>query len=204
MTDELTRVRNDLSIMQEAAGLGLPFDREDARIIALGAFVSLPMTIWGLFGSDRAPYPELVIVITLIVIYALSSYLSRKALKERHEHPRRWREHKLELLLVLVLSTAGLSYLAVGLWNQLSWNVAMATAIFIAGVSTIAVTVVDRSRIYLLGGALPTLVYGALFPLYSSRQLLLATAAWIAISCLATAALMMRQLQEITLIDETD
>ena len=204
MTDNLSRIQADLSIIQEAIGGGLPFDRTEARAIGLGSLLALPAALWGLLGSARSPFPELVIVVTLLAIYVASSALGKRAHNDRHEQPIRWREHKLSLFLVLLLSIAALAYLGVSLWNDLSWNVAMATAIFFAGISAVAIAVVDRSRLYLLGGAIPTLIYGVFFPLYDSRQLLLATAAWIAASCLATSALMFRQLNDRDALDAAD
>ena len=204
MNDPISRIQSDLSLMRDAAGLGPSFDLQEARAIALGALLALPLALWGLFGSAESPYPELVIAATLAAIYVGSSLLSKRAHRQRIEEPFRWREHKISLLLVVLLSTAALSYLAVGLWNDISWNVVMATGIFFAGVSTLAVAVIDRKRFHLVGGALPTLVYGALFPLYDSRQLLFATAAWIAVSCLATSALMIRHLRDIEPNHEPD
>ena len=195
MSDDLTRLRNDISVMQQAAGFDPPFDRLDARNVGLSSLLGLPLVVWGLVGTLQSPYPELAIVATLLAIYGLSSYASKKALKERHERPLRWREHKLGLLLVLLLTSAALAYLAVSLWHELSWSAAMATGIFFAGVSTAAIAMVDRNRVYLLGGAIPTVLYGAFFPLYDSRGLLLATACWIIVSALATAAIMFQQLR---------
>ena len=201
MRDELNRLRRDIDVLETATGLAYPFDRGDVRKIALGSLLGLPLLVWSLVGVARPPIAGIAIVVTLLAVLGLMSSASSRLAEEGGGRPAAWREHRTGLVLFLTLTAAALVYLAIAVWGGLSWEAATGTAVYIAAVGTTVPAIADRSRRYLLGGSLPTLLYGAVLPLCDDRGLMLATGLWIFVSALASAGLMHRQLRGANRVD---
>lgn len=195
MNKELEHLRHDIGVLEEATGLGLPFDERDARLVALGSFLGVPAAIWSFVGPTHPPVAGIVLIVTLLGVVAASSWAARSARMEQASEPLRWREHRFSIASFLFITLAALTYLAVGVWGGLSWEVVLPTAVFLGGVATAVPAIADRRRAYLFGGFAPTLAYAAVLPFCDDRQLMLATALWIASACALSAALMFWQLR---------
>ena len=204
MNEDLQRVRSDLEVVRQAAGLGeLPFDRSDVKKTMLYCLLGLPLLIFGLIGPTQTPYPEIAIAATLVLVIVGSTLEERAAKRNRAEAPLRWREHKTGLALFLITG-GGLAYLIVASWQGVFWAQAVGTAIFLAGMCLAVPAIVDRDRLHYLGGALPTLAYGAVFPMGEERLWMIATALWIILAAVGTAAVMSWQLSRQDCSDASD
>ena len=89
---DLNRVRDDLETIKRAAGVGLPFGREDVRAGLWCAGCGILISAWALLGPWEY---RLVILIPLSLAVLSATRASMTARRKRGLEPVRWRERRL-------------------------------------------------------------------------------------------------------------
>ena len=106
MKQEIERLRHDIGVLEQATGLGLPFDHRDARLVGLGSLLGVPAAVWSLVGPTQPPITGIVLVATLLSVLGASIWAARQARKEQASEPLRWREHRFSIALFLFITLA--------------------------------------------------------------------------------------------------
>ncbi len=188
----LNRLRDDLEIMKQAAGVDLPFGREDVRASLWCALCGVLVSTWALLGPWEYRW-IVAIPLTLAVLGGVQAY--RRAHRERGGEPVRWREHRLSGTAALVAVPLAIAYMQwerqVGVPRQF---VGVASVFFV-GVGLLIFAVLDRRRRPYAGGAIPLMAFAVAIPLCSPTQVVFAAGLCWTVGGSATAGLQSWQLR---------
>jgi len=188
----LNRVRDDLATIKQAAGLELPFGKEDVRLGLWSAIIGVFVTACAVFSPWE--YRRMIFVpIGLAVL--LTVWTSIKMRQQRTKQPGRWREQRTIGIAVLVFLPLAIGY---KYWERASGRpgemVGAASVVFF-GVGVLVAAVIEKKRLYYAGGAIPLMAVGISIPLCTPRQVMIAAGlCWIT-GGLAVAAIQAWQLR---------
>jgi len=189
--EPLDRIRGDLETLRQAAGLELPFGRDDVHTNLWAAACGALVALW----TGLAPWEYRgLIALPLLAAVAGCLWMARRAHQNRAAKPAPWREHRRGILVVLVVLPAVALYIQ---WEKrmgLPREMAGAAAVFFVGLAALLVALGDRRRISYLGAALPLMAFGLAIPLLERSQVILAGGACVAVGCLTAAAIQAYQL----------
>ena len=190
--EHLDRLRGDLEIVRNAAGLELPFGRNDVRtnlwVAACGAMIA----VW----SALAPWEfreAIAVPLGLAVLGAVWS--ARRAQQNRAAKPACWREHRLGILAVCLILPLVIAYQQ---WEQrlgMPREMVGAAAVFFVGVAALVVALIDRRRVSYLAAAVPLMAFGLAIPLLTPGQVIPAGGGCVTAACLAAAVIQTVQLR---------
>jgi len=189
---DVDRIREDLATMKKVAGVELPFGREDIWLSVALSIGGIIAVIWTLLPHDLPHHWGFVPFLILVVVYVVR--LRIKYRRSTGRSPVRRREYTAGLLLaVIVFPLAVISRL---------WFVRLGIPLlylqgigfFVVGLALIFLAVLDRSRIAMLGMALPAMLCGLAIPFLEVPAATLVGGA-IALGCLFTAAIQSWQLR---------
>jgi len=189
---DLNRVRDDLDTMKQAAGIGLPFGREDVRMGIWLAVCGILISAWALLGPWE--YRQ-VVFIPLGLAILVAARTAAAARRQRGSEPARWREHRLSLVGLLVILPIVFGYMR---WERqlgLPREVVGAAAVFFTGAGLLVFAVADPKRRYVAGAAIPLMVTGLAIPLCTPSQVLIGAGLCWTVAGLATAAIQHWQLR---------
>jgi hypothetical protein len=190
--ESIDRVRNDLETLRQAAGLDLPFSRDDIRtnlwVAACGALLAgwAALAPWDYRGLVAVP---------LLLAVAGAVWSARAAHRHRGSRPSPWREHRVGMLAVAVLHPLVAAYMQ---WEKhlgIPREMAGAAAVFFVGVATLVFGLADRRRVSYLAAAVPLMAYGLVIPLLTRQQVIVAGGVCMTVACLAVAAIQTAQLR---------
>lgn len=196
----LDRVRDDLQTMRNAAGLDLPFGRFDMLsnlwVGTCGVLVTL--------CAMAAPWEYRgIVAVPLCLAVAGGAWAGLLARRDRAARPSPWREHKLGILGALVVTPVAVAYMR---WERhlgMPREMVGAAAMFFVGVGLLVFALVDRRRLYYVGGGLALMVAGALVPTLAPAQVIAVGGLCIAVGCYSAAAVQFRQLRRSATHDAT-
>lgn len=160
---DLERFKGDLATIRQAAGLELPFGREDIALMLAAGVGGLAASVWALVVPQGVPrYWGFVPL--LVVGFA---YLVRLRIKYRRSSgrsPVRRREYTIAFVLTVVVSSLAVVY---RIWaTRLAIPVAymQGAVFFFAGVMLVYHAILDRKRLSDLGIAVPFMLAGLVLP----------------------------------------
>lgn len=190
--DQLDKIRGDLRLIKDAAGLELPFGRDDIRanlwVAACGALLAAwsALAPWGYRGVIAIP-------LTLAALGGLWS--ARQAHQKRATRPSAWREHRLGILAMLIMLPLVALYMQ---WEKragMPREIVGAAAVFFVGVAALVVSMTDRRRVSYIAAAVPLMGFGLAIPLLARNQVVLAGGVCMMVACLAAAFIQSIQLK---------
>jgi hypothetical protein len=162
---ELTRLRRDMDVIQEAAGLTFPFGWRDVWLILGMVPCGLIILLWGLAGpTDHAFFSTLPLIVLTLVIVGLQISQYRYSghgsfLKQQ------WIEGAVAVLAFAVL-------ILWEKWLGLPYRPVRGAAVFIAGAMLFVMSLSSRHRRAALGSAVALIPFGLVVPLCSQQQII--------------------------------
>ena len=172
--NELDRVKKDLEVMQEAAGLELPFGWEDVWLCAVGvpAF-GIWIVLWTLLlpGGEAMNMLKMALAcvpaLAAISIYVFLRYKYRRG---SGRSPIRRREYSLELIGMVIIGLFLTPYMLFLMWMGCPKPFIFGMMWFFLGMMVGILAFSNRGRLYNLGGAIGLLVCGVVIPLCSVER----------------------------------
>jgi len=190
--EHLDRLRGDLEIVKNAAGLELPFGRNDIRTNLWVAACGAMIVVW----SALAPWEfRGVVAVPLVLAVLRAVWSARRASQDRAAKPAPWREHRLGILAVCIILPLVAGYLQ---WEKrlgMPREMVGAAAVFFVGVAALAVALTDRRRVSYLAAAVPLMAFGLAIPLLTRNQVILAGGVCLSAACLSAAVIQTVQLR---------
>ena len=172
--NELERVKKDLEVMQEAAGLELPFGWEDVWLYAVGApAFGIWMILWALLLPGGEAMNLLKMTLACVPALACTGIYVSLRYKYRRGSGRsaiRRREYSSELIgmaiVTLFLIPYGVFLLLMGCPKPFFFGMMW----FFLGIMVGRPAFSSRGRLYNLGGAIGMMVCGVVIPLCSVKR----------------------------------
>jgi MFS family permease len=191
---EINRIREDLEVIRQAAGVDLPFSRLDIWVLTpITCVAGAVMSCVGWWAPTDYRWINLF---PAAVVVAAWLFLARLAHRRRATQPVGWREARYGLLAMLIFmpvfigfivweATLGRSRVAVG-----------SSAMFFLGLIIAWFAVVDRTRRFYAGTAIPLIVFGLTIPYCDSRQVGIGAGLMVIAVAIMTAAIQEWQLRD--------
>ena len=190
--EHFDRLRGDLEIVKNAAGLELPFGRDDIRTNLWVAGCGAMIIVW----SALAPWEFRGVVAVPLVLAVLGAVWSaRRAQQDRAAKPAPWREHRMGILAVCIILPMVAVYMQ---WEKrlgMPREMVGAAAVFFVGVAALAVALTDRRRVSYLAAGVSLMAFGLAIPLLTRNQVIVAGGVCVTAACLCAAAIQTVQLQ---------
>lgn len=171
---ELDRVREDLETMKQAAGMELPFGREDLKWGWIDGLIFVPLAAWSLLGPGT--YMSLAIILSLVATLPGGWALRRKYRRQRDRHPGRWREQRLGALLVLGAMPLVILIAVWAIANGTPPNTMVGLVLAVSGCVYTFMGLFSRRRRYSVGMGIAMIACGLVMPGATDRQVGLAVA----------------------------
>jgi hypothetical protein len=173
MTDrDLDRIENDLATIQRAAGLELPFGREDVwlnLLLGAGGIVAL---FWALAPHGLPHHWGLVPLLILTLVYG--TRLRNKYRRSTGRSPIRRREYTIGFVLAIVFGGFALVYRVWGARLGIPLAYVQGSVIFFMGMAFLVPAIMDhRSRIYLVALSVPMILCGLAIPAFAVSAVVL-------------------------------
>lgn len=184
---ELQRVQADLETLRQAAGVELPFQRQD---------IWWPNLVYGLAGLVIAAIGwwvpveyRWVALLPAAVVLGVWAYLARSAHRQRATTPARWREYRYGLWWLVLFAPIFIGYLLWQAWLGMSMMAVTATAVFFLGLGMAWIALVDRTRRHYFGSAISFLIFASVMPWCSPRAMRAGAGFMVVAIALGTAAI---------------
>ena len=187
---EMDRVREDLATMKRAAGVGLPIGRSDVRLSLAWAVAGVPLAVWAAYTPPEQTTFGLLLVIPCMGVLALSALVAKKYHRHRGKTPAPWREHRFQWIAAGVLTPVFGGFVAWGIVRGLSPEALTVTALFMAGLGSLIIPILDRTRLFYLGWAVFTMLFAVTAPLLGQRYFGVLVGGWLILSGLSAAGIM--------------
>jgi hypothetical protein len=189
---QLDRIRGDLETIREAAGMSLPFGREDVWINLALVPCGVILAVAGLFAPLRSIALGVVLTSPLILTAVIG--LRVRFRRSTGRSPIRRRGYTLALATgFLVVSLAGY-HLMLGKARGLPPLEVLGVAGSFTGAMLIVLGLASPRRRSCLGGV-PLLLYGLVLPFCSPQQVVMASSAMVALVGLLTGLIQAWQLR---------
>ncbi len=199
---EIDRVRDDLAMMKQAAGVGLPIGRPDVCLSLAWAAAGVPLAAWAAFTPPEQTTFGLLLVIPCMIVLALSAFVAKKYHRDRGKAPAPWREHRFQWIAAGVLTPVFGGFVAWGIVRGLSPEALTVTALFMAGLGMLILPILDRTRLFYLGWAISTMLFAVTAPLLGQPFLGVVVGGWLILSGISAAGIMGWQIHRS--VDEHD
>jgi len=187
---DLDRIRADQAVIRRAAGIDLPYGRQDVIANLVIAVWGALMTVWVTYAPADKPSTLMApfAVLAVILVFGVALSYRRRALE-----PLYWREFRLAIVGGLVFLVANLVDLWWSWWTGAPKLLSGAsTGFFVIGIGLLILAVSDCNRRHGLGIALPAMALGLVLPWCdSTRQELFVIGACVFFGGIGTAALQM-------------
>jgi hypothetical protein len=190
---EITRLREDLEVMRQAAGVDLPFNRRDVWIMT--PVTCLTGVAVALMGWWVPPQQSWMAVFPAAVLIGVWLWLARGARQCRAAEPVRWREQRYGLLWLFVFAPLFTGFVLLEVAMGMSRVAVTASATSLLGLAVAWFAVIDRTRRYYLGVALPLMALGLAIPFCEPHQIRGGAGLMVIAAGLATAAIQLWQLR---------
>ena len=190
-SSDLERVRQDLTTLRDAAGIGLPFGPEVVRFWLIIAAASGYVAAAFAFGS-AVPQLIAVFVFALVgaaLLAAVVVHLVRVA-SRRATDPAPYRELKQISRMKLWVLPFVIGFFAWQAWIGVTAALIASTAAFFTGVITLLYAISAWPRRLAAGLAVPIMIYGAAIPVLSPHERMVFAALAVAIAAACSAAIL--------------
>jgi hypothetical protein len=193
--ESLQRIQRDLSTLQQAAGLGLPFGREVVWFwltVALGAGTLALVAAWGGAAQKLAAIAFFAVVTSALFLGVLVRGV--RAVRDRAVRPAPWREYRtITTAKAIVLPFVIAFFVIQGMLGAPPLFLA-ATATFLVGLVCLVYGISNWARRPAVGLAIPIMAFAAWIPALTTPQITVGAPLCAAIASLATASLLAWQL----------
>jgi len=199
---ELKRVKEDIEIIKEAAGLELPFGWEDVWLSIYLIPVGVWLTIWGFLPFQLSRIWRILPVSILAIVYV---FLRIKYRRSTGRSPVRRRGYSVVLFLTPALGLCAFGYLVWVIRSGHDFIFAVSGMWFVGGFMLLIFAFAERGRLFYLGWAIPVILCGiatTIWPRLSVLEMNVGIVLIIAGS--ATAAIQVYQLKRSTSKNDTD
>lgn len=190
---ELDRVRKDLEAMKQAAGMELPFGREDLKWGWIDGLVFVPLAAWAWLGPGT--YMSLAIILSLLATLPGAWVLQWKYKRQRDRHPSRWRNQRLGTLVVLGAVPLILLIFVWAIANGTPPNTMVGLVLAVGGGVFTLIGLVSRIRRYMIGMGVAMIACGLVMPGATDRQVGLAFALMFIVGATVSTAIAAWQLR---------
>ena len=192
-TDDISRVKDDLEVVREAAGLRLPFAREDVVVSLLGAAAVAVLLVVSLFRTDYwlivGAVPALAITLAGPIWLAVKRRRRGQPSLEKHVHAFSTKSE-------LIVAAAMLGFLAFSGRINIPMPYAYSTAFFFIGIMFLSFGIFHAPRRRHLAGAAALFVMAVGMPLSYDHNPVALVSASVAGWALADAGIMAIQLRK--------
>jgi hypothetical protein len=190
--ESIDRIRGDLATLKQAAGLDLPFGRQDVITNLWVAACGVLLGGW----SALAPWDYRGFVYVPLVLMILgAAWSARKAHQNRGTCPSAWREHRIGIWGALIATPLVGLYL---FWQRslgMPRGAGGGAGLFFVGLALLIFALFDRRRLYYVAGAIPMMAWGIAVPMLPSHQVLVAGGICMLVGGLGAAAIQSVQLR---------
>jgi len=199
---EIKRVKEDIEIIKEAAGLDLPFGWEDVWLNVYLVPVGVWLTIWGLLPYQLSRLWRVLPVAVLGIVFVV---LRIKYRRSTGRSPVRRRGYSFVLFLTPILGLCAFGYLVWVIRSGHDFLFAVGGMWFVAGLILLIFALAQSRRLFNLGWAIPMILCGiaiTIWPVLNVLEMNVGVVLIIAGS--ATAAIQAYQLNRSTSKNDTD
>ena len=190
---EINRLREDLEAIRQAAGLDLPFNRRDVWILTpVGCIAGAVIACMGWWVPVEYKW---VALFPAAIVLGVWLVLARSAHRRRATEPVYWRETRYGLLFLLLFMPVLVGFIVWEATMGAPRAVIQTGAAFFPGLGLAWFGVIDRTRRYYIGGALPLIIFGLMIPFCDPRQIRAGAGLMLIAIGLLTAAIQMWQLR---------
>ncbi|MFA6134089.1 MAG: hypothetical protein WC869_08755 [Phycisphaerae bacterium] len=193
--DPIVRVQADLETVRKAAGLELPFGREDIIMdLLLAAGMVVLGVVWSLFGVGPGLRVGAYLYLGLSVAGVI--YLRLKYRRSSGRPSMRRREYTIGLLGALLLFAGLMTFFRLSLKYDVQRPHVYAAVFASMGLGYMLVGIVDPARRRYLAAAVFGYLLAVAIPVFWDGRIVLAVVAVGTVTCLADAAIMTWQLRK--------
>jgi len=154
---EIDRVKEDIEVIKEAAGLELPFGWEDVWLSIYLIPVGVWLAIWGFLPYQLSRIWRVLPVSILAIVYV---FLRIKYRRSTGRAPVRRRGYSIVLFLTPVLGLCGFGYLVWVIRSGHDFVFAVGGMWFVAGLILLIFAFAQPGRLFYLGWAIPMILCG--------------------------------------------
>ncbi|MFC1782899.1 hypothetical protein ACFL02_04870 [Planctomycetota bacterium] len=184
-TKDLERVKQDLDTIEQAAGIGLTYGKEDIWLNIVASACGLLIAVCSLISEGVSVIWSLL-PFTLVGIAGLG-YFRYKYRRSTGASPVRRREYGLAYNFVPVILVS--AYMIWMIYMGMSKYYVMSAGLFAIGMLYITFSLSVRTKMHYLGYGIPIIILSFMIPFFSKSWAIFACGATITISCLAVAAI---------------
>ena len=166
---ELERVKEDIEIIKEAAGLELPFGWEDVWINLYLILVGAWLIIWRFLPYQLSRIWRVVPLAALIIVYV---FLRLKYRRSTGRSPVRRRDYSVVLFLTPVLGLCAFGYLVWVIRSGHDFVFAVGGMWFFAGLILLIFAFAERGRLFYLGWAITLILCGIAITIWPGLSVL--------------------------------
>ena len=154
---ELERVKEDIEIIKEAAGLELPFGWEDVWLSIYLIPVGVWLAIWKFLPFQLSRLWRVIPVTVIFIVYVL---LRIKYRRSTGRSPVRRRGYSVGLFLTPVLGLCAGGYIVWVIRSGRDFVSAVGGMCFFMGLMLLIFAFAERGRLFYLGWAIPVILFG--------------------------------------------
>ena len=186
-TEELKRLKDDLSTMRQAMKLDKPYDAADIPVcllVALGGLVAIALFWWQVWQ------PRSVLVVAMAP--AVGWYIWRHSLakKNQAERPNLWTEYRWSMFVAVGVAIAAPAWIWWCRRQGITHQAAGAGIIFCMGLVALGIGLMVPSRRSYLFGAVSVIVFAFAYPSMSQATMPFAGATLLIVMGFGTAAIL--------------
>jgi len=166
---ELKRVKEDIEIIKEAAGLELSFGWEDVWINLYLIPVGIWLAIWSFLPFQLSRLWRVLPVSILAIVYV---FLRIKYRRSTGRSPVRRRGYSVVLFLTPVLGLCAFGYLVWVIRSGRDFVFAVGGMWFFMGIMLLIFAFAERGRLFYLGWAIPIILFGISITIWPELNIL--------------------------------
>jgi len=198
---ELDRVKEDIEVIKNAAGLELPFNWEDVWLNVYLIPVGIWLAIWSILPYDLSRLWRILPVALLAPIFVALRFKYRRS---SGRSPVRRRQYSMGLLACPILGLCGFGYMVWVVRSGHDFVFAVGGMWFFMGLILAVFAFIER-RVHYLGWAIPVMVFGVTISVWPALNVLETGVGYMLITaCSITAVIQAYQLKRGTSINDTD
>jgi len=166
---ELKRVKEDIEIIKEAAGLELSFGWEDVWLSIYLIPVGVWLAIWRFVPFQLSRLWRVLPVSILAIVYV---FLRIKYRRSTGRSPVRRRGYSVVLFLTPVLGLCAFGYLVWVIRSGRDFVFAVGGMWFFMGIMLLIFAFAERGRLFYLGWAIPIILFGISITIWPELNIL--------------------------------
>ena len=199
--NEIDRVKEDIEVIKEAAGLELPFGWEDVWLNVYLIPVGVWLAIWSVLPFELSRLWRILPVAILAPVFV---FLRIKYRRSSGRSPVRRRQYSGALLACPILGLCGFGYMVWVVRSGHDFVFAVGGMLFFVGFMLAIFAFIER-RLHYLGWAIPVMVFGVTISVWTALNVLETGVGYMLITaCSITAAIQAYQLKRRASINDTD